>query len=278
MKSSSPIIISIVLTILITIISQFDNYIGLSNSLYDDGASFEVALLSSFLTRFILGVLILVILIPYIRKYEGKWRYYGSYVKVTQKIFFIGLILFLLFCLVALLTSLSLGIFISDPNVIFGKPDISTTPDTIGWFYFLLAINPGLWEELVFRGIILSDLKERYSERIGLYVSTLLFGLFHFSNLIFQSFEDVLGGVIMATTFGLFWGYLTIKTGSIFPAMMSHYLIDAFGAYFLNIDRTNEMLNGPFFLSIIILYPLVGIFLTRIFSSRIEAKNNVNAD
>ncbi|MHA2031989.1 MAG: CPBP family intramembrane glutamic endopeptidase, partial [Candidatus Kariarchaeaceae archaeon] len=169
-------------------------------------------------------------------------------------------------------------IFVSDPNVIFGKPDINTDPDTIGWFYFLFALNPGIWEELGFRGIILSDLREKYADHNAIILSSFLFGLMHFSNMVFLSFEEALGGVIMATLFGLFWGYLTVKTGSVLPAMISHYLIDAFGAYLINVDQSNEEVMGQYFLFLILLYPLFGYILTRRFVSHISPLKNSSID
>ena len=88
--------------------------------------------------------------------------------------------------------------------------------------------------------------------------------------MVFLSFEEALGGVLMATVFGLFWGYLTVKTGSVLPAMISHYLIDAFGAYLINVDQSNEEVMGQYFLLLILLYPLIGYILTRMFVSQIS--------
>lgn len=238
MSSKSPIASGLVLTVLIAFIFQIDNSTQMVNRLVDMEVSYSIALTISFLLRLILGFTLFIIIIPLFRNYDGKWRYYRKYVQISRKVIVIGLLSFLLFTLLSLALSLALGIFISDPDVIFGKPDINTDPDTIGWFYFFFALNPGIWEELGFRGIILSDLREKYSERKAIILSSFLFGLMHFSNMVFLSFEEALGGVIMSTLFGLFWGYLTVKTGSVLPAMISHYLIDAFGAVFSVFDTT----------------------------------------
>ena len=42
MKSRSPVIMSIILTILTTVISQFDNYVGLGNLLHESGVRFDL--------------------------------------------------------------------------------------------------------------------------------------------------------------------------------------------------------------------------------------------
>ena len=99
----------------------------------------------------------------------------------------------------------------------------------IGWGYFLLALVPGIWEELAFRGLIQSKFRTTFSITASILLSSLFFGLYHLSNLVTQSPSQAIPGVIMAFFFGIAWGYMTVKARSVVPAMISHYLVDSMG-------------------------------------------------
>ena len=58
---------------------------------------------------------------------------------------------------------------------------------------FLLRISPALWEELAFRGLMLTNLQQRYRPWIAIVLTALLFGLFHISNLLLRGLDDVAG-------------------------------------------------------------------------------------
>lgn len=70
-------------------------------------------------------------------------------------------------------------------------------------------------EELVFRGFCLKNLS-RVNVRFGIIASSLLFGLVH-SNII-QFFLAFLIGIVLA--------HVTVKTGSIFPAIIAHFVVN----------------------------------------------------
>jgi len=116
---------------------------------------------------------------------------------------------------------------------------------------------------MTFRGIILHGLKEKYNEKAAILISSILFGLFHFTNLLFQPFELVLFYFLMATLYGISWGYIVVKSGNIIPAIIAHYLIDAFGMPFLNIISTEQAIITTFYMSISFLYPIITIALVR---------------
>jgi len=62
----------------------------------------------------------------------------------------------------------------------------------------VLALVPGLWEELAFRGLILSNLQDRYRPWVAIAISSLLFGLFHISNLLLLGPDQVIMEMVMA--------------------------------------------------------------------------------
>ncbi len=80
-------------------------------------------------------------------------------------------------------------------------------------FYALsLSVGPALSEELAFRGLILQGLRSRLGSATAVVLSALLFGVIHL---------DPLQGLGAFFT-GLYLGYLTVRSGSIYPAIAAH--------------------------------------------------------
>jgi membrane protease YdiL (CAAX protease family) len=159
----------------------------------------------------------------------------------------LGILSFVVFCVLATVISLGMGIFEGDLAIVFAYPDIRPDPDVIGWGYFLLSLVPGIWEELAFRGLIQSKLREVFSSTLSVLLSAVFFGLFHFSNIVTQAPSQVIFGVIMAFFFGIGWGFMTVRARSVIPAMISHYLVDSTGKIFLSVDSSNPALVTGFF-------------------------------
>ncbi len=88
---------------------------------------------------------------------------------------------------------------------------------------------PSFFEEMAFRGIVLTVFLSRYSERQSIIFSSLGFGLFHLPYLIMgQDPVWTLGQVVWAFTIGLFYGYVFVRTRSLLPSMIIHYLSNVF--------------------------------------------------
>ncbi|MBY9020823.1 MAG: CPBP family intramembrane metalloprotease, partial [Candidatus Lokiarchaeota archaeon] len=123
------------------------------------------------------------------------------------------------------------GNYIFDFDVIFGNP--GTSISFFGWFLFILMLIPGIWEEVSFRGVISTLNLRKYSRTTVLIVVSILFGLFHYLNLIAGN-DLVSTGiqVIYASLLGFLFGYLFIKTKSLIPSIIVHYLIDSLGQLF----------------------------------------------
>jgi membrane protease YdiL (CAAX protease family) len=93
----------------------------------------------------------------------------------------------------------------------------------------LLTSLPSIFEEVAFRGVLLTFFLLRYSKRKSIVFSSFGFAIIHIFNLL--SGRDpiwVAGQVIWAFILGLFYGYLFIKTGSLLPVMIVHYLGNLF--------------------------------------------------
>lgn len=90
------------------------------------------------------------------------------------------------------------------------------------------AIAP-LLEELLFRGLILQGFVQRYPPLRALWLSALLFGLAH------ANVHQFLG----TFPFALLAGWLVLATGSLWPAIAAHMLLNA-GALALNAAQASD--------------------------------------
>lgn len=98
-------------------------------------------------------------------------------------------------------------------------------PRSSGWLVSAISI----FEELAFRGVILALFLRFYDPPRAVLFSALGFGAIHIFNLLGGA-EPIwaAGQVVWATILGLFYGYVTYKTGSLLPAMLVHYLGNLF--------------------------------------------------
>lgn len=85
------------------------------------------------------------------------------------------------------------------------------------------ALTPGVIEEWFFRGYLFSAFRRQLSAAKTILVCALLFGLLHTLTGSVLTLERL----VPSTFAGLFFGWLTYRTGSIFPAMVMHFTHDA---------------------------------------------------
>ncbi len=116
---------------------------------------------------------------------------------------------FLNFIMIALVSSVSQAVPISVPI-----PD-NFLDYLIG--LFVVAITPGICEEVMFRGT-LQAAYSKLSIKKGLIISSILFGIFHFNLL------NLLGPIFL----GLVLGIILIKTNSLYGSILGHILNNAF--------------------------------------------------
>jgi membrane protease YdiL (CAAX protease family) len=236
------------------------------NFLVSQGLDGIANAIASFFIRFIISSLALVLL--YYLLYQ-KPRSIGEY---RQKLRVVrgyswkttvgsGLVSFLIFTIISASALITLGVFTDDPLVFLKPPSDAHA----GWLWPLFAINPGLFEETGFRGLLFTTLRRTYNEKTVIRLTAVLFGLFHFTGLANgQSFIGTIFIAITATTMGYSWGYTTAKTGSVIPSMIIHYLVNAFSEVLQQAYTTNELLMLLHILSLAILYPIFSILAVRL--------------
>mgnify|MGYP001389210492 CR=1 FL=1 len=111
----------------------------------------------------------------------------------------------------------------------FFKQVIDITGDLPPDSFSLLVAIPSIFEEMIFRGVLLTVFLGRYSWRKAILFSSLAFGLIHLLNAFMgRDLVWVLGQVIWSFVMGLFYGYVFVKTRSLLPSMIVHYLGNAF--------------------------------------------------
>lgn len=81
----------------------------------------------------------------------------------------------------------------------------------------VLALLPAICEELAFRGFILSGLDNELKRGTAIIASALLFGLLHALVSLYQQMFN-------ATLLGVLLGWLALRTGSLFPCIVFHFL------------------------------------------------------
>lgn len=83
--------------------------------------------------------------------------------------------------------------------------------------FFVIAVTPAICEEMLFRGIIFNSMKKRYRLPVAVGIVAALFGFYHMSLVKF----------IPTGLLGLVLCYVTYKAGSIYPAMLMHFVNNA---------------------------------------------------
>jgi membrane protease YdiL (CAAX protease family)/predicted permease len=158
----------------------------------------------------------------------------------------IGLIFSAAFFLCLTVFGNILGNPIYDLGVLLGNPGTSQAYFSFGWFLFIYMLIPGIWEETSFRGVITSLNERKYSKRSVLIFVAFLFGAFHLTNLIGAQLSaqnsptwlqwwwlPTILQTFYASMLGLVFGYMVLRTGSLIPGIIAHYLIDSVGQFFL---------------------------------------------
>ena len=102
---------------------------------------------------------------------------------------------------------------------LFFDANSANSPLILILIFISLAISAPLIEELIFRGYILDSLRTNYSDLFSIFTSGILFGFMHWDPL-FGFFDIYQTGA--ATIGGFLYGWLRIKTGSLWPSIICH--------------------------------------------------------
>lgn len=148
---------------------------------------------------------------------------------------------YILLAILLTFTILPLTIFISSlSTTIFGEftavSDLESSLPNVFVSLFVISVTPAICEEFMFRGVLL-DKKKRISIHHLAILIGILFGVFHGN--FNQMFYTMPLGMVMA--------YLTLISGSIFPAMVLHFVNNSWGTVLtaiIPIDTSEEVVEA----------------------------------
>lgn len=101
--------------------------------------------------------------------------------------------------------------------------DLSATeslPANLLMYFYACLLGPVL-EELLYRGVLLQSMR-KYNERFAVFLSAAIFGLMH------QNYQQFILGFLI----GIPLAVVTIKSGSIIPAIFTHIVVNTSGMFF----------------------------------------------
>jgi len=231
--------------------------------------SFLEVMFLEFALSFGLYALLLLVVVPRGLKLPRKESFKAfsrtiglSTVKPLWRNIFLGVISIVIFGLSLILVGNLFGTWFLDWSILFGNPSIRG----FGWFLFILMLIPGIWEEVAFRGVILNLQLKKYSNRTSIILNGVLFGLFHLTSLILGAdLFLTLMQAIYTSLAGIAFAYIYVRTKSLLPTILAHYLLDSVGQLFLvpffisNPTYLNTALFLIFGLGVIPMVLLIGL-------------------
>ncbi|TXT60392.1 MAG: membrane protein of unknown function [Promethearchaeota archaeon] len=185
-----------------------------------------------------------------------------------------NLLLGTLFALIILFSTLMANIiagdYIFDLNKIFGQPE----PGNDGYLTFIYNLIPAIWEEIAFRGVIMVILVKKYSTKKAVILDGLLFGFFHLINFLVGGgdFLFTIGQIFSTSCIGFVLSYMYIKTESLLPPMIAHYLNNAFQPLVSNAVIANMALAVVAQIIMVLIFLHLGLLLVYLMTKREENK------
>ena len=185
-------------------------------------------------TTVLTHILTIFIVAPFVLGFPKRGQTYGDYlseIRLTKIQPLLGLILLGLSCYLILGLSQAAGVLVYrltqslpvDGNFIRSSFMLANElpPRSTSWLVSVISI----FEEITYRGVVLAIFLRFYKQPQAIIFSAIVFGLMH----IFTALEGrppiwAIGNVVWAAILGLFYGYVTLKTNSLLPAMIVHYL------------------------------------------------------
>lgn len=123
----------------------------------------------------------------------------------------------------------------------FDKQMIEQLSQSMSWMnstpaivlVLFMALAPAIVEELFFRGFVLSGLRGALGKTASVAIVATAFGLFHYSA----------HRMIQTTMLGIIFGVLVLQFGSIWPAILAHFMHNALSVTFSRADGLAPLLS-----------------------------------
>jgi membrane protease YdiL (CAAX protease family) len=135
--------------------------------------------------------------------------------------------------------------------------DWSTVP-ALRW---VKGLTRGIWEEVFFRGIILVLFMRIFPRRKAVFISTFLFTLVHLNSLVLDL--EMIIDLVSIFFMGLLFTYLALKTGSLLPGIIFHYVHDIFLPLVQNTPGADEPLASALLYAFLWIALVIGAVSTK---------------
>lgn len=113
-----------------------------------------------------------------------------------------------------------------------------------------MAIVPAIIEEFAIRGVVMQPLR-RYGDKFAIIASAFVFSIMH-GNMA-QIPYTVIGGIYL--------GYLTIATGSIWPSIILHFINNMYSVVIMTVDTNfGETWSGVVSMGMLAVFVALGVF------------------
>lgn len=180
-----------------------------------------------------------------------------------------GLILLVIFSRCFRLRNQFTGLLIAIPALLFPAWNIANHYFTNGEYaapsleILILGLAPAIFEEVLFRGIFITKLKESgKSNAAAVIISAVVFGLIHLTNAVGQDLAQVVLQVGYAFVVGLVFGAIYARSGDLLSVIIIHAAIDITNrVYMANSGATTQAVI--MFVALLVIEAAYGFFLIR---------------
>ncbi|MCQ2510098.1 MAG: CPBP family intramembrane metalloprotease [Lachnospiraceae bacterium] len=136
----------------------------------------------------------------------------------------------------------------------------------------LIGFAPAIFEEVLFRGIFISNLKKKYDKPVTIVlISAVVFSLVHLTNIVGMSMATVLVQTFLAFAVGIVLGAVYLYTKDIVSVIIAHFLIDVVSGIFPGGEATPYYFLA-IFVAICCFEIIYGLLLVRKITSSTEQK------
>ncbi len=126
----------------------------------------------------------------------------------------------------------------------------------------ITALAPAIFEEVIFRGIFLYNLKKKgYKDLFAVLISALVFSLVHLTNIAGLDAATVALQVGYSFVIGLVFAAVYLKNRSIVEVILAHFLIDFSNRIFMESSSSSSTLQVILFVILLVLEAVYALWL-----------------
>ena len=127
----------------------------------------------------------------------------------------------------------------------------------------ITALAPAVFEEVIFRGIFLYNLKKKgYGDLTSMLLSAFVFSLTHLTNIVGMDLSSVVLQVGYSFVVGMVLAALFLKNGSILQVILVHFLIDYVNRIFTEQPSSASTFQLILFAGLLVFEAIYALWLT----------------